>query len=271
MRWNFIRPVRARRGDRRDIYPRRAAPCRRTWPYAEQIHVAEGSNPDQLAANPQYAGTRTTSTRRRRFSGQRRAQCCTIWIESDNLQNILVQNTGTEETPAGFLAQEIFVNDDEEIAGPPGSIDLIVNGQLQTEGGTLTGIAVRDALVEGEDLSPFTANSTINGCELVGDCSDGPIIGPIIGLPTEFSLIIDAGLPELPFDGDETASAIQAPPALFDTRPLDPDGTVDEPISGSGNPALIGSGPTGGDEQCAASGTEENRQCAPATNSGDQQ
>ena len=47
---------------------------------------------------------------------------------------------------------------------PAGFDRLVVNGQLPTEGGTLTGIAVRDALVAGENLLLFTANSTINGC-----------------------------------------------------------------------------------------------------------
>ena len=50
----------------------------------------------------------------------------------------------------------------------PGSIDLIINGQIVTAGGTLTGIDVRDLLVEGRDLTPFTDNSTINGCLLTG-------------------------------------------------------------------------------------------------------
>ena len=95
---------------------------------------------DQLAADPQYAGYQddlNAPATVQRPEGVLNA--ATIWIESDNLQNILIQNTGTEESPAGFLAQEVFVNDDDEIAGPPGSIDVVVNGQLQTEGGTLTG------------------------------------------------------------------------------------------------------------------------------------
>ena len=94
----------------------------------------------------------------------------TLWIESDNLQDVLIQNTGTTATPAGFLVNEAFINDDEEVAGPPGSINLVVNGQVVTEGGTLTGIAARDALTEEADLTPFTANSTINGCPLTGAC-----------------------------------------------------------------------------------------------------
>ena len=139
--------------------------------YADQIHVAEGSILDQLAVDPQYAGYQedlNAPAAVQRPEGVLNA--ATIWIESDNLQNVLIQNTGTAETPAGFLAQETFINDDFEIAGPPGSIDLVVNGQLQTEGGVLTGIAVRDASVEGADLTPFTANSTINGCLLAGAC-----------------------------------------------------------------------------------------------------
>ena len=92
----------------------------------------------------------------------------TIWIESDNLQNILIQNTGTAETPAGFLAKDIFVNDDERSRWAAGIDRRGRQWPVHTEGGTLTGIAVRDALVAGEDLTPFTANSTINGCLLDG-------------------------------------------------------------------------------------------------------
>ena len=119
---------------------------------------------DQLAVDPQYAGYQedlNAPAAVQRPEGVLNA--ATIWIESDNLQNILIQNTGTAETPAGFLANEIFVNDDYEVAGPPGSIDVIVNGQLMTEGGTLTGVAVRDALVDGRRIcrrSPPTARST---------------------------------------------------------------------------------------------------------------
>ena len=140
--------------------------------YASQIHVASGNILDQLAVDAQYAGYQddlNAPAAVGRPGGVLNAGV--IWIESGSLQNILIQNTGTSELPAGFLANAVFVNDDEEVAGPPGSIDVVANGQLVTEGGTLTGVAVRDALVEGADLTPFTANSTINGCLLAGACA----------------------------------------------------------------------------------------------------
>jgi hypothetical protein len=177
----------------------------------------------------------------------------TIYFESDNLQDILIQNTGTFETPAGFFVRQAFINDDQEVAGPPGSINLIVNGQVQGEGGTLTGIAARDALTVDEDLTPFTANSTINGCPLTGAC----IIQPPPPPPTanvvdnQIDLINGDPLGDSEFgnedsiddgeDGNEDAgNPISPPQPLFDTRPLIPSADVNDPVSGTGNPALIG-------------------------------
>ena len=100
--------------------------------YADRIHVAEGSILDQLAANPTYSGYQedlNAPAAVQRPEGVLRA--ATLWIESDNLQDILIQNTGTAATPAGFLFNESFINDDDEVAGPPGSIDLVVNGQVR--------------------------------------------------------------------------------------------------------------------------------------------
>jgi len=231
--------------------------------YADQIHVASGTILDQLAVDPQYSGYQNdlnAPAAVQRPEGVLNAGV--IWIESDNLQDILIQNTGTAETPAGFFANEVFVNDDFEIAGPPGSIDVVVNGQLITEAGTLTGVAVRDALVAGEDLSPFTANSTINGCLLTGACGVieppeppeppfPPGFTPTPGIQDEVRLIQQDLLPPPMFDNDafiddndETTeegetSPIEPPQPLFDTSGLGDDGDVDDPVSGSGNPALM--------------------------------
>jgi hypothetical protein len=253
--------------------------------YAPQIHVAEGSILDQLSVDPQYAGYQedlNAPASVQRPEGVLNA--ATIWIESDNLQNVLIQNTGTTETPAGFLAQETFINDDSEVAGPPGSIDLVVNGQLQTEGGVLTGIAVRDASVGDADLTPFTANSTINGCLLIGACVQTPNnpfppdFTPTPGIQDEIVLIGDDPAPPPEFgnedvidDNDEETedtSPIVPPQPLFDTSEMGEaeakgnpafnttmrshpgivqEGDVDDPVSGGGNPALMEE-PTGSGE-----------------------
>jgi hypothetical protein len=237
--------------------------------YAGQVHVANGSILDQLALNPQYAGYRNdlnAPAAVQRPGGVLDAGV--IWIESDNLQNILIQNTGTAEIPAGFLANEIFVNDDFQIAGPPGSIDIVANGQLITQSGTLTGVAVRDALVAGEDLTPFTTTSMINGCLLTGACGVipppppppppfPPDFTPTPGIQDEITLIGDDLLPPPEFgnedfidDNDETTddgetSPIEPPLPLFDTSELDEAGGTVGPEVGTpmrANPGLTETG-----------------------------
>jgi len=191
------------------------------------------------------------------------------------LNTLYVQNTGTDETEAGFLISDLDLGDEGEGTLPANSIDLVINGQIVTQAGTLTGIDVRDLLVEGRDLAPFTANSTINGCLLTGDCSNtGPLppgVIPTPGIQDEVTLIDDGLLPPPPFgnedfiddnddDTDDDASPIVPPDPLFDTSELgDPagadgpttgtsmrsttglknDGDVDDPVSGSGNPGLM--------------------------------
>jgi hypothetical protein len=154
---------------------------------------------------------------------------------------------------------------------------LVVNGQVVTEGGTLTGIAARDELITEEtDITPFTANSTINGCPLTGAC----IIRP--EQPQTPPTVVDDQIDHITFDplgdsdfgnepdiddneaGDEGANNPIAPPQpLFDTRPLIPASDVNDPVSGTGNPALLGS-----DQQCEE---EEQGQCPANPVNGDSQ
>ena len=122
----------------------------------------------------------------------------------------------------------------------------------------LTGVAVRDAAFpEGSDISSFTANSTINGCPLTGECIIKPPAPPVNGLvENQIDLITNNPLGDSEFgnedaiddnqEGDEgRTNPISPPQPLFDTRPLIPSGDVNDPVSGTGNPALLGS-----DEQC---------------------
>jgi hypothetical protein len=200
-----------------------------------------------------------------------------------DIYTLYVQNMGTAETPAGFVITDMNLGDDGEGALAAGSVDLIINGQIITESGTLTGIDVRDLLVQGRDLAPFSSNSTINGCALVGDCSvepppppetplDRPDFQPSPGIQQEIVLAEDNVLPPPDFgnedfidDNDEETdegetSAIAPPDPLFDTSELGEEGEaaapevgtsmrsspgltqpgdVDDPVSGSGNPALM--------------------------------
>jgi hypothetical protein len=189
---------------------------------------------------------------------------------------VLVQNTGTADVPAGFLtfAGGPLFSDSEAPAGP---IELIINGQLITETGQLTGIDVRDFLIDENNIGIFTDNSTINGCPLTGECGavEPPIppdFQPSPGIQQEIALIGDNLLPPPDFgnedfidDNDEetddgATSPIEPPDPLFDTSELGEEangagpevgtsmrsnsgltepGDVDDPVSGSGNPALM--------------------------------
>ena len=261
---------------------------------ADRIHVASGEILDQLAEDPQFDGYEDD------LNAPAAVQVPGGVIRAANIivyptEAVLIQNTGTADVPAGFLANTVDVVEGE--GAEPGSIELIVNGQLTGESGPTTGVAVRDAFVIERNLAVFSGNSMINGCLLTGTCGETPPpppeepsipIDPVRGIATEITLFSGDPLGEQPFgnepvidedeggesgedvdnsmtvdgeplapdDGsetedDESSSPIEPPAPLFDTRPLNPDANVDEPISGSGNPALMGTGqPTNsGDEQ----------------------
>ena len=260
---------------------------------AARIHVASADILDQLADDPQYEGYRedlNAPAAVQRPDGVIRARTMELEFLSPGegqINTLFVQNSGTADTPAGFVVSDIDLGDDGEGGLPANSLDLIINGQIVTEAGTLTGIDVRDLLVEGRDLTPFTANSTINGCLLAGACvqtPDNPLppdFTPTPGIQDEVVLIGDNPMPPPPFgnedvidDNDEETedtSPIVPPQPLFDTSELsDAEGTgnpafntpmrsnpalmekgdVDDPVSGSGNPALMETDtPTNGSQE----------------------
>jgi filamentous hemagglutinin family protein len=241
---------------------------------ADRIHVASGAILDQLAVDPHYAGYQddlNAPAAVQRPEGVIRAGGIDIFPT----EAVLVQNTGTAETPAGFLTfgeGPLF----SESEAPTGPIELIINGQLITEGGTLTGIDVRDFLIDDANIAIFTDNSTINGCPLIGACEVEPPVPPGFtptpGIQQEIVLINDNLLPPPEFgnedfidDNDEeteegATSPIEPPDPLFDTSELGEEagaggpevgtsmranpgltepGDVDDPVSGSGNPGLM--------------------------------
>jgi filamentous hemagglutinin family protein len=250
---------------------------------AAHIHVASGEILDQLTEDPQYEGYRedlNAPADVQRPEGVVRAGSIEVEFGDageGELNTLYVQNSGTSDTPAGFLVTDaVLFGDDGESIPPPASIDVVINGQIETEGGTLTGIEVRDALVEAEeDLTPFTANSTVNGCLLTGGCDGPEPPGPLFppgftptpGIQDEVELIDDGLLPPPEFgnedfiddnDGstfDGATSPIKPPQPLFDSSGLAKKGDVDDPVSGSGNPALMETA------TCAADGSSPAGQC----------
>ena len=249
--------------------------------YASRIHVAEGTLLDQLAANPQFAGYRealNAPASVARPEGVIRAANFDIEFGGSGAQgpySLLVQNMGTTTVPAGFLLSAANISDDSDADLPAGSVDLAINGQIITESGTLTGIAVRDLLVTEFGTTVFAPGSTINGCPLTGSCSAPPPRVDTI-VRTDVQINDPRGLGDGLFGnepdiddgetGDEgdLSSPIAAPNPLFDSRPLVGDGDVDDPVSGAGNPSLMGTS----EDDTEACDADKNGKCEPA-NKGD--
>lgn len=214
--------------------------------YASRIHVAEGAILDQLAENPQYAGYREDLNQQaavQRPEGVIRAANFDIEFGGSDITGpytLFVQNMGTTTVPAGFLLTAANIGDDGEGSLAAGSVDMVINGQIIAEGGTLTGIAVRDLLVTEFGTEAFVAASTINGCPLVGACilTTPPLPPPPrVDTPTR----TDVPLNDTSGLGDGVDGSLSNPPApLLDTAFLGQSGDVDDPVSGAGNPSLYG-------------------------------
>jgi len=224
--------------------------------YAPKIWVASGDILAKLRANPRYSGyiaELNAPAAVQRPEGVLRAASFDIDAGAEALQSLLVQNTGTVAIPAGFLLTDVEISSDDAPDAAPGSIDLVINGQIITAGGTGTGIAVRDGLVTEFGTTAFVATSTINGCPLTGACTSAP--PPIVNTPvrTDVQLTNNSGLGDGLFgnepdiddgeSGDEgdLSSPIVAPVPLFDSRPLGQSDDIDDPVSGAGNPSLYSS------------------------------
>ena len=215
---------------------------------------------------------------------------------------LLVQNTGTAEVPAGFvtaLGDSAIVPTRED-----GGLLVVINGQIEGEGGRLTGDEAATAIFDDfENGDLVAAESTVNGCPLTGCVTvsageeevtatvgaevqgvidesgagndDGVGTGSGTGAAgsgdgesgageeadvddvddgeDEFAGEDDSegegeGEDEEETEGEEeeeedaedaAVGPITPPPALINTDTLDAGVDITQPISGSGNPALL--------------------------------
>ena len=199
-----------------------------------------------------------------RPNGVLRARDITVW----NPVAVLVQNTGTLAVPAGVVASDgdIVAYGSSGSAGTgvralPAPVELIINGAISGENGLLTGVAVWDAVTKDVDFTPalFTATSSINGCLLsAATCvTPRPPAPPTDSPRPDVSFNSGPNIPDklLPSSDDDDGnggegdkSPIATPEKLVDAQALDKDQIIDEPVAGSGNPAMMG-GDTGEEEE----------------------
>ncbi|MCY1671679.1 hypothetical protein OVA07_11735 [Novosphingobium sp. SL115] len=241
---------------------------------AANIHVASATILDRLAVDPFYIGRiadLNAPAAVQRPEGVLRA----LGLELYPTGTLYIQNTGTVLDPAGFFADFEFTDVNPVQGVQQGSISLVVNGKWQTATGVVSGIAAHDlVLSDADDLERFTADSQINGC-LLTTTNCLPVLeeattNPTPAIASQIELIASGSLGDTPTFADETAgnaddvseeqeeqaqeeaekavkaedaaqSPIAPPVQLIDTQPLEPQGIIEQPVAGSGNPALIGS------------------------------
>ncbi|WP_156452046.1 hypothetical protein [Novosphingobium sp. CCH12-A3] len=241
---------------------------------ADHIHVASGSILEKLAADPFYEG-RIAELNAPASVQRPEGVLRSLGLDLYPTGTLYIQNTGTTLNPAGFLADADLTDVTAPTNSAAGSISIVVNGAFQTPDGIVTGAAAHGLVVNSPDadFTPFTADSQINGCLFsVASCAsamEGPdTIGSISG---QIEIISNETLGSTPAfveepsgptsdensddpaqeeqqqeeratEGEDAASSpIAPPPQLIDSKPLDPVGQIEQPVAGSGNPALIGS------------------------------
>ncbi|MFM2372282.1 MAG: hypothetical protein RIS85_2004, partial [Pseudomonadota bacterium] len=241
---------------------------------AANIHIASGAILDRLAIDPFYSGRiadLNAPAAVQRPDGVLRA----LGLEFYPTGTLYIQNTGTILDPAGFLADIDMTEVDAPQSTQAGQISLIVNGKWQTATGVVSGTAAHDlALANADNLGRFTADSQINGC-LLTTTNCLPVLSetttnPTPAISSQIEMIASGDLGDTPTFAEEPAGAADevteeereraqdeaekavkaeeaaqspiAPPVqLIDTQPLEPQGVIEQPVAGSGNPALIGS------------------------------
>jgi len=231
---------------------------------ANHIHVASDEILTKLRADPFYEGHITDLNTPLAVS-RPEGVLSALFLDVNPGQTLYVQNTGTRALPAGFVTG-IDGELDFDDSADEGPVEVVINGQVVTSEGTLTGKAAFDAIVAGNDGAPFelTEASQLNGCLFLGGtCSQTQAVDPVAAISSEITVVTNATLDDSPSapaaddsdegddgssddkdedsDSDTGASPIAVPQPLINTRQLNPNINVVEPVAGAGNPALLGS------------------------------
>ncbi|ANY21072.1 hypothetical protein A6F68_02578 [Tsuneonella dongtanensis] len=236
---------------------------------ADNIHVASDEILTKLRADPRYVGhiaDINTPLTVARPEGVLNA----FGLEIYPGNTFYIQNTGTVLTPAGFLTtfdnSEVIAPD----SPPTGGVEIVINGQFRTSTGTATGVGAfalvqADPTPDSEQFAGFSSTSQLNSCLFLGSVCANGATDPVASVSSEIALAITSVLADAPSapeaasadegedtsgesesaeeegEGESASSPIAPPAPLINTRPLNPDANVVEPVSGAGNPALLGS------------------------------
>lgn len=239
---------------------------------AANIHVGSAAILDRLAADPFYAG-RIADLNAPAVTPRPDGVLRALGLDLSPTGTLYIQNTGTALNPAGFFSDIAFTDVNAPAGAAPGSLSVVVNGAFQTSNGIVTGSAAHDLVVNDPEanLTAFSADSQLNGCAFNLKACTMVMEGadPVASIAGQIAIIATATLgstpafveepaaaggdpdsddpaqeqqPEQASEGEAAASSpIAPPPQLIDSRPLDTSSQIEQPVSGSGNPALIGS------------------------------
>jgi hypothetical protein len=219
---------------------------------ADHIHVASDEILLRLRDDPLYEGRADDLNQPGaidRPDGVLRA----LGLEFYPRSTLYIQNTGSASNPAGF-----FTTIENSEIEPPGfsdpeapDVDVIINGRFQGEDGEVGGNAAFELIVaNAESFDGFTDTSQVNAC-IFGTTTCSVVVEPEPEAPppvsaAEIEVLTEDQAEEEPFDTedeeeaeDEASAPIAPPVVLINTRPLSPEIDVTDPVSGTGNPALI--------------------------------
>lgn len=222
---------------------------------ANHIHVASDEILLQLRSDPFYSG-HADDLNRPGTIDRPNGVLTALGIEFYPGQTLYIQNTGSASNPAGFYTTLDNSDIDPFEFGDGEStpeVEVVINGRFASASGDVSGQQAYQLIIDNaESLDGFSGASQVNGCSFdTGAC--GPPVPEQENAPpptnaAEIQVLTESQSEEEPFateeeeeDAEQAASAPIAPPVvLINTSPLNPDVDVTDPVSGTGNPALIG-------------------------------
>jgi len=225
---------------------------------ARNIAVGTAGLLGRLADDPRFAG-RDAEVNAPDGSNRPEGYISANRIQADGFETIIIQNSGTDALRGGFSAGTGgFVLDSENMT--TGAVDAVINGRVaNASGGFLTNNDTASGVTfeSAADATLFSAGSTTNGCLLTGGgCPTGTTPSTPVDdnktIASDVRGLVHEQSADEPDEDEEERAAELTPGAtskkspiapnipVVNTGRLDSSPAVNDPITGSGNPNLIG-------------------------------